>query len=123
MRDSSITLADGRSLAYIEIGARGGPGRDVLPWRSKQPLGGGNVEDAFAGLDVRVVFPDRPGYGGSSSQPGRHREDWPSDVAALADRLGVERFAVMGVSGVGPTLWPVRRCCRTESAAQALCVG
>jgi pimeloyl-ACP methyl ester carboxylesterase len=59
-------------------------------------------EDAFAARDVRVVSADRPGYGGSSPQPGRRREDWPADVAALADHLGIERFAVLGLSSGGP---------------------
>jgi pimeloyl-ACP methyl ester carboxylesterase len=58
-------------------------------------------EDDFATRGVRVVCVERPGYGESSSKPGRHREDWPSDVAALADDLGVERFAVLGLSSGG----------------------
>src|SRR5215212_3033871 len=59
-------------------------------------------EEAFEALGVRVVSPDRPGYGGSSPQPGRQLDDWPVDVAALADHLGQERFAVMGISSGGP---------------------
>ena len=102
MRDSSITLPDGRSLAYTEIGDPGGPLVMSFHGAPGSRLDTTTVEDALAGLDVRVVSVDRPGYGGSSPQPGRHREDWPSDVAALADRLGVERFAVMGVSSGGP---------------------
>jgi pimeloyl-ACP methyl ester carboxylesterase len=59
-------------------------------------------EDASAERGVRVVSPDRPGYGASSPQRGRRLEDWPSDVAALADHLDVERFAVLGLSSGGP---------------------
>jgi pimeloyl-ACP methyl ester carboxylesterase len=51
---------------------------------------------------VRVVSTDRPGYGGSSPQAGRGLADWPAHVAALADHLGVERFAVLGASSGGP---------------------
>jgi pimeloyl-ACP methyl ester carboxylesterase len=58
-------------------------------------------EPALAAVDVRVISADRPGYGGSSPQPGRQREDWPADVGALADDLGVERFAALGLSTGG----------------------
>jgi pimeloyl-ACP methyl ester carboxylesterase len=59
-------------------------------------------EAVFLQRGVRVVSPDRPGYGGSSPQPGRTLEDWPADVVALADHLGFGRFAVMGASSGGP---------------------
>jgi pimeloyl-ACP methyl ester carboxylesterase len=59
------------------------------------------MDESFAGLGVRVVTVDRPGYGGSSPQPGRRLENWPSDVAAVADELGVERFGVTGLSTGG----------------------
>lgn len=45
---------------------------------------------------------DRPGYGGSSPLPGRTTADWVDDVAALADHLGADRFATMGLSSGGP---------------------
>jgi len=53
-------------------------------------------------LDLRVLAVDRPGLGGSGAQARRHLLDWPRDVAALADGLGLDRFAVLGWSGGGP---------------------
>jgi len=51
---------------------------------------------------VRLIAPDRPGFGRSDPQPGRALTDWPVDVAALADALGLERFGVVGISNGGP---------------------
>jgi pimeloyl-ACP methyl ester carboxylesterase len=60
------------------------------------------LEQQFLAEGIRVVSPDRPAYGGSSPQPGRSMLDWPSDVAALADALGIDRFVVAGHSSGGP---------------------
>jgi len=49
-----------------------------------------------------MVMPDRPGYGGSTRQPGRTVADVVADARAVADSLGWERFAVTGGSGGGP---------------------
>nr|AUN37583.1 alpha/beta hydrolase fold family hydrolase [uncultured bacterium] len=49
-----------------------------------------------------MIVAERPGYGGSDRQPGRKLLDWPGDVTALADTVGLDRFAVLGVSGGGP---------------------
>ena len=51
---------------------------------------------------VRVLCPDRPGLGLSDPKSDRDLSGYPDDVAALADALGLERFAVVGVSGGGP---------------------
>jgi pimeloyl-ACP methyl ester carboxylesterase len=51
---------------------------------------------------LRLVSYDRPGFGGSTAQPGRRVADAAADVTAIADRLGVDRFAVWGTSGGGP---------------------
>lgn len=53
-------------------------------------------------LEIRILALDRPGYGLSAYQPGRQLSAWPVDVAAFADALGLDRFAVAGVSNGGP---------------------
>jgi pimeloyl-ACP methyl ester carboxylesterase len=102
MLDASMTLADGRTLAYTDIGAPDGP--VVLYFHgapgSRLELVGQSEEFLTAG--VRVITPDRPGYGGSSPSPGRTTADWAADVVELVDHLGIERFAVMGLSSGGP---------------------
>jgi pimeloyl-ACP methyl ester carboxylesterase len=51
---------------------------------------------------VRVIAVDRPGIGKSDPLVGRTVRDWPRDVEALADALGIGRFAVLGFSFGGP---------------------
>jgi pimeloyl-ACP methyl ester carboxylesterase len=53
-------------------------------------------------LGVRLISYDRPGYGGSSPQPGRTVADAASDVEVIADALELDQFAVVGRSGGGP---------------------
>ncbi len=53
-------------------------------------------------LGVRLFVLERPGYGLSDFQKGRQLLDWPEDVSAFADALGIDRFPVIGVSGGGP---------------------
>ena len=51
---------------------------------------------------VRLIAIDRPGYGLSDRRPGRDVASVAEDVGAVADALGLERFAVSGRSGGGP---------------------
>jgi pimeloyl-ACP methyl ester carboxylesterase len=102
MRDGSILLADGRTLAFTDAGAT-----DGSPIFYCHGAPGGRLDvawmgDAFAAAGVRVISVDRPGYGGSSPSPRRSMADWPADVAALADHLDLDRFAVIGLSSGGP---------------------
>jgi pimeloyl-ACP methyl ester carboxylesterase len=52
-------------------------------------------------LGVRLITFDRPGFGSSDRREGRAVLNTAGDVAALADGLGVDRFAVVGVSAGG----------------------
>jgi pimeloyl-ACP methyl ester carboxylesterase len=52
---------------------------------------------------LRVVTYDRPGYGLSTRRPGRTVAQSADDVAAVADAAGLDRFAVVGISGGGPS--------------------
>ncbi len=96
------SLADGRRLAYAEWGAPEG-----VPVLYCHGFPGSRLEarlgDAAARrIGVRLIAPDRPGFGASDPLPERGLRDWPGDLASVADRLGLERFHLLGVSGGGP---------------------
>lgn len=99
---SVVTLPNGISLAYAEYGALDGV--PVLYFHgfpgSRLEAALGHRESLQAG--VRLIAPDRPGYGASPYQPRRKLADWPITMCMLADHLGIGRFAVVGVSGGGP---------------------
>jgi pimeloyl-ACP methyl ester carboxylesterase len=97
-----IRLGDGRLLGFAEYGDAAGAPLFVFHGTPGSRLMAAVAEDAARARGVRIIAPDRPGYGLSSAQPGRAFADWPDDVAALADALGIDRFGVVGVSGGGP---------------------
>lgn len=98
----TVRLADGRTLAYEDAGDPGGFPALLAHGFPGSRLEARVVGDAAAAAGVRLVCPDRPGFGGSDPQPARGLDDWPSDVAALTDHLGIGRFAVVGFSAGGP---------------------
>ncbi len=102
MQDLSVTLRDGRTLAYVDMGDMDGPLVVHFHGAPGSRLDAAFYDRQFVARGVRVVAPDRPGYGRSSPQPLRSREDWPGDVAELVDSLGRDRFAVSGTSSGGP---------------------
>ncbi len=109
MRDSQVSMGDGRILAYIDIGEPGWPCVVFFHGTPASRLRIGYLEERFLAEGVRVVSPERPGYGRSSPQPGRSMADWPADVAMLLDSLGVDTFVAAGHSSGGPYAVGVRR--------------
>jgi pimeloyl-ACP methyl ester carboxylesterase len=98
----SLELADGRSLDFDVSGPEGGtplvvhhgtPGE-----RSQYPP----FAEAAAARGLRYVSASRPGYGGSTRQPGRAVADCAADTAAVLDHLGAGRCYTVGASGGGP---------------------
>jgi pimeloyl-ACP methyl ester carboxylesterase len=60
------------------------------------------LAEAAARHGLRFVAYSRPGYSGSTSQPGRRVADAADDVAVLLDTLGAQDFVTLGWSGGGP---------------------
>jgi pimeloyl-ACP methyl ester carboxylesterase len=99
VRDARL---DGRRVAYAEYGApdgdpvvffHGTPGSHLL----------GALLDRSARRDgVRVLAPDRPGYGRSDSWPERTLADTGSLLAAVLADAGVDSARLVGFSGGGP---------------------
>ncbi len=99
---ASVTLRDGRRLAYAEYGARLGTPAFYFHGTPGGLLEGRLLDQAARRQDIRLIAVDRPGYGDSDFKRDRRLADWPADVADLADALGIARFAVVGLSGGGP---------------------
>ncbi len=97
--DRTIRLADGRLLGYREFGNPSGHPVFLFHGIPGSRCGAELVADLAARHGLRVIGVDRPGIGLSTFQPRRTFLDWPHDVEALADTLGLERFGVVGNSG------------------------
>lgn len=94
-------LADGRDVEYIEVGDPSG--RPVVHLHGTPGTAGSGalLEDAARRNGVRLLAVSRPGYGRSTTTaPGLRSV--ARDVGELASGLGIEEFALLGVSGGGP---------------------
>ena len=95
----TIVLKDGRKLGYAEYGDfNGKPVFFFHGWVGSR-LEGGIVDEQSKKVGIRLIAPDRPGIGLSDIKIGRTFLDWSDDVLELADAIGIERFAVLGISG------------------------
>ena len=97
-----LRLASGRRIGYAEYGdpdglpaiaLHGTPGsRFMFALTHEQALARG----------LRLIAPERPGYGLSEPHHFDTLAEEADDVKALADALGIRRFALIGVSGGAP---------------------
>jgi pimeloyl-ACP methyl ester carboxylesterase len=120
----TVELTDGRRLAGWTAGAVS----EAVLFHVGTPSAGIPypplvTEAARHGL--RFVTYSRPGYAGSSRHEGRSVSDCAGDVAALAERLSLERIHVVGWSGGGPhaLACAALRPDRVASAATLGCVA
>jgi pimeloyl-ACP methyl ester carboxylesterase len=101
-REQTITLSDGRVLGFAEWGDPRGPVVLYFHGIPSSRLDPVCFPDAPSAAGIRLLSIDRPGFGLSTFKPDRKIADWPSDVAAFADALELERFGIAGWSGGGP---------------------
>ena len=97
----TVTLRDGRTLEYADLGDP--TGNPVLFFHGTPSTAGqaAVVADGARAHGIRLVAASRPGYGASTNSPPGLTPA-AADALELADRLGVDRTVVMGVSGGGP---------------------
>ena len=118
--EHSLTLPDGRTL---EVHEAGDPNGFPVVFHHGTP-GSGILYAKWELEGVRLLAYDRAGYGGSSRKPGRTVVDVVADVEAVADALGLERYATWGLSGGGPhALACAAVGARTVAAASVAGVG
>jgi pimeloyl-ACP methyl ester carboxylesterase len=114
--DASISLPDGRDVAYADFGPA--DGRPVVYFHGhpgcRLDFGREDLRGVLKDAGFRLIGFDRPGFGGTRFVPGRTHLDCAGDVEQIADQLGLERFSVLGYSRGGlfalacATLFPDR---------------
>ncbi len=98
-----VPTPDGRTLAVQDAGDP--EGRPVLVHvgtpGGRRLYGRRTLADAER-RRLRLITYDRPGYGGSTPQPGRSMADCAGDVRAICEALGIDKVPMWGWSGGGP---------------------
>ena len=94
-----LVLKNGRRLGYAEYGSPHGQPLFLFQGTPTSRLPHNPLDTE---LSVRLIVPERPGFGLSDFQRGRSLLDWPADVLELAQHLAIDRFSVVGISGGAP---------------------
>jgi pimeloyl-ACP methyl ester carboxylesterase len=97
-----LTLADGRRLAYDDVGDPGGLPIVYLHGCPDSRLSRHPDDSIAAHLGVRLIAVDRPGYGSSDPPSSWSLVDVANDIASVVDQLGIDQCAVLGWSSGGP---------------------
>ena len=96
-----LCFQDGSNIGFATWGDR--HGRPVFQFHgtpgSRLELFG--PEELFRQRRIHLITIDRPGYGLSDYVP-ISLLDWPARVAAVADAIGVDKFALIGMSAGTP---------------------
>ncbi len=101
MLHPTIELPDGRRLSYAEYGDPNG-----TPLLYCHGIPGCRLEHPAEAITrqrrIRLLVPERPGYGESTAKPGLSLLGWADDAIALLDILAIPRSHLFGYSGGGP---------------------
>ena len=94
----TVSLPDGRNLVYLIVG-EGKPALYFhgLPGSRLDVL----LQKGFSSKHLQMIGVDRPGFGLSTFAPNRRVSDFAADIGFLANHLGIDKFALLGVSGGG----------------------
>ncbi len=87
METNFITLSDGKQLCWAEYGDPVGTPVFVFHGNPGSRLSWGLMPGSPFLPGLRLVAPDRPGYGRMDFKP-HALERWPADVAKIGGRIG-----------------------------------
>src|SRR6476469_923061 len=101
--EGNIAVGEDRQIGFAEFGApqgravfwlHGTPGaRRQIPTEARA-----YAEEA----DIRLIGIDRPGIGSSTPYQYDNVLEFADDLRTIADTLGIDKMAVVGLSGGGP---------------------
>jgi pimeloyl-ACP methyl ester carboxylesterase len=98
-----LKLPDGRQICYADYGDPTGQPIFAFHGNPNSRLLWSVIPGSPFLPNIRLIAPDRPGFGQTDFVEGVTTiENWPNDMVALADSLGIDQFAVFAPSGGGP---------------------
>ena len=102
LTSNTLQLADGRTLGYAITGADDGAPALLCHGLPGSRMEGQLIEAAATKLKLKIITPDRPGYGLSTPHPHHSLLQWTDDVIELMDHLNIRSFHLIGISGGAP---------------------
>jgi pimeloyl-ACP methyl ester carboxylesterase len=100
--DRIVMLPGGRRVGCGEYGEPAGLPVIALHGTPGSRLMFALADGAARTRGLRIIAPERPGYGCSDFRFVESLAQSAEDVAAVADAYGLDRFAIVGVSGGSP---------------------
>ncbi|WP_040510276.1 alpha/beta fold hydrolase [Gordonia soli] len=101
--EGSVAVGDGRRIGFAEFGSA--TGRAVF-WLHGTPGARRQIptEARHFAADhaIRIIGLDRPGVGSSTPYAYADVAAFADDLITVADALGIDAFAIIGLSGGGP---------------------
>lgn len=96
----TLTLSDGRTLAYAIYGSSSPTAPTVFYFHGTPAsrLEAAILSSPATALNVRIIGVDRPGMGRSTFQAHRKILDWPRDITELANYLNLRTFSILAYS-------------------------
>lgn len=98
-----LTLKDGRSMSYLDICYQGAHETQETVVLLHNLMGSAyelppGAYQLLKQKNIRLLVPERPGYGGSDASPNRNHQDWCQDMAQLLNDLGISKVKVIAHS-------------------------
>ena len=94
-----LKLPDGRTLCYSIYGPE-----DGIPIIANHGSPGSRIameESIYQEYNLKIIIPDRPGYGQSTWNPQSSFKSWADDIERLMDHLSIQTAHISGTSGGG----------------------
>jgi pimeloyl-ACP methyl ester carboxylesterase len=98
----SLRLADGKRIGYAEYGDVQGAPVLAIHGTPGSRFMFALTDKAARARGLRIIAPERPGYGLSDYRRSDGLTDIAKALKAFAEALGLGSFAVIGISGGGP---------------------
>lgn len=99
--NQTIITKNNLTLGFAEFGDDDGIPVFHFHGHGNSRIEGEMFDEAATNNNIRLIVPDRPGYGLSDFYK-HNLLDWPRTIVELADALNIEKFSIMGISGGCP---------------------